>query len=330
MAWATSVNTSLLTTYLLKTFIPAVESELQFKKFSMDAELPEGMGNIARWNVFNSPAENTTALTEGTTTGNEITSLQQVPTTGTIAEYGEFIVVNSLQKYCEVSGSRKELSDRLAYGAARSIDALLRNQADLTAGAWFCGTGVGGGAETAAGVSATFTPQFMSAAAIIGAAAVLRGDSCRGFAGVNGHPNRHFAAILSAKAEQNMVQESTAGRMAWAQAVTNVPGVDGQGKWVNGYMGSVYGTACYRSQNLTLATLTNSADENYILAEGGLGALHTGDMNPQILVNTPSSGDVGNPYRNRSTIAWHINFVAALLNTETGVNRVIKIYSAAT
>ena len=328
MAWATSVNTSLLTTYLLKKFIPALEMELQLMKFTMEAELPEGMGNIARWNVFASPPENTTSLVEGTTTGNEITSLQQTPTNATIGEYGEFIIENNLQRYCQVSGARKELVDRLTYGAARSIDALVRNQADLTGGQWFAGPAVNGGATTAAAVSATYVPQFMSAAAIIGAAAVLRAAACRGFASVSGHPNRHFAAILSAKAERDMVQESTAGRMTWAQAVTNVPGMDGQGKWVNGYMGSVYGTACYRSQNLTLATLTNSADENYILAEGGLGALGTGDMEADIFINTPSSGDVGNPYRNRSTIAWHINFVAALLNSET--NRVIKIYSAAT
>jgi hypothetical protein len=324
MAWGTGVNTSLLTTYLLKKFIPALESELQFKRFTMDAELPEGMGNIARWNVFAAPAENTTQLMEGSTTANEISSLSQVPTEATIKEYGEFITEYNLQRYCQVSGARQELVDRLTYGAARSIDALLRNQADGTAGVWYAGTGLDGGGTTAA------IPAAFSAAAIIGAASVLRGFAARGFRGVSGHPTGAFAAIISTKAERNMVQESTAGRMTWAQAVTNVPGTMGQEKWVNGYMGSVYGTAVYRSQNLTLATITNSSDENYILAEGGLGALHTDDMNADILINTPSSGDVGNPYRNRSTIAWHINFVAALLNSETGTFRVIKIYSAAT
>jgi hypothetical protein len=114
--------------------------------------------------------------------------------------------------------------------------------------------------------------------------------------------------------------------MTWAEAVTDVPGVSGQGKWVNGFMGSVYGTACYRSQGLTEATVTNTTDENFILAEGGIGAVSIIDADPQIFVNTPSAGDIGNPYRNRNTVAWHVYFATALIDS----NRVIKVYSAAT
>ena len=62
----TIINTSLLTTYLIKKFIPALEAELQFEKFTTKATLPSGMGNIARFNRFDSPAGSTTALTEGT------------------------------------------------------------------------------------------------------------------------------------------------------------------------------------------------------------------------------------------------------------------------
>ncbi len=47
-------------------------------------------------------------------------------------------------------------------------------------------------------------------------------------------------------------------------------------------------------------------------------------MDPVIYVNTPSSGDVGNPYRNFSTIAWHIFYGDALIDA----NRVVRLYSA--
>lgn len=320
MAFNTTINTSLLTTYLVRRFIPALEDELQFQKFTTKATIPQGMGNIARFNVFSSPAANTTSLTEGTTTGNPITTLTTTGTNATIAEYGEFITVTRLEDFTAVSGHRAELADRMAYGAARSIDALVRNAADGTTNAWYAGSGTNGGSQTAA------TPAALSAAAIIGAARILRANSARGFANVQGHPDRHFAAIVTPKGEADMVQEGTTGRMTWAEANTDVPGTMGQAKWVNGYMGSVYGTACYRSQALTLATITNSSDENFLIGEGALGAVSIIDADPQIFINTASSGDVGNPYRNRHTVAWHAWFATALIDS----NRIIKIYAAAT
>jgi len=328
----------LLTTYLIKKFIPALEDELQFQKFASKASIPQGMGNVARWNVFNSPSANTTALSPegaigtGTTTTNEITTLTTTATEATVAEYGEFIRTTGLMEFAQQPGSRDELVNRMSYGAARSIDALIRNAADTTTSDWYAGPSVAGGASTAAGVSATYYPTDvgadynMSAAAIIGATAELRGNSARGFAGVNGHPNRHFACIMSTDAEQDLVQEATAGRMTWAEAVTDVPGTSGQSKWVNGFMGSVYGTACYRSQALTTAVITGTLDENFVLADSGLGTVSIQDADPQIYINTSSAGDIGNPYRNSNTIAWHIYFATALLDS----NRVIKVYSGST
>jgi N4-gp56 family major capsid protein len=338
MAFNTTINTTLLTTYLIRKFIPALEDELQFQKFTTKASIPQGMGNIARWNVFSSPPANTTSLSPegaigtGTTTTNEITTLTTTGTAATLAEYGEFIRTTRLEEYCAVPGSRDELSNRMAYGGARSIDALVRNACDGTTSDWYAHSGVAGGGTTTAAASPTYGADGeqaelqMSAAAVIGATAELRGNSARGFAGVNGHPNRHFACIMSTSAEQNMVQEATAGRMTWAEAVTDVPGASGQSKWVNGFMGSVYGTACYRSQALTTGVITATLDENFVLAEGGVGALSIIDADPQIYVNTSSSGDIGNPYRNSNTVAWHIFFATALIDS----NRVIKVYSGTT
>ena len=332
MAWGTVTNTSLLTTYLVRKFIPALEDELQFQKFTTKATVPQGMGNIARYNVFSSPPVNTTALAEGSGTDNQITTITTTGTDLTLAEYGEFISVTRLQDYTEVPGSRSELAARMSFGAARSIDALVRDQADTTTSDWFSDPTMSGGDTDAANTQggATFDPSladnFMAAAVIIGAVQELRGNSAVGFTGVSGHPNRHFACIMSTTAEQSMVQEATAGRMTWAEAVTDVPGDMGQSKWVNGFMGSVYGTACYRSQNLTTAILTATVDENFILGEGGVAAVSIIDADPQIFVNTASAGDIGNPYRNSNTVAWHIYYATGLIDN----NRVIKIYTGTT
>jgi N4-gp56 family major capsid protein len=317
--WATDVNTSLLTTYLVRKFIPALEQDLQTQRFTTKALIPEGMGNIARFNVFSNPdtTDSTTALTEGTTTEHE-TTVTTTGTDATIAEYGEFIPESKLQKYTQVKGAREELSARMAFGAALAVDTLVRNEILTTTTAWYALSTVAGGDQS------TVTVEQMSAAAVIGAAEVLKGAFVRGFSGVSGHPNRHYALILGTMSERDMVQEASTGRMTWGQAVTNVPGVMGQEKWVNGYMGSVYGTACYCSQNVSqTATGGVTADNNMLLGEGAIGAVGLEDMDPNVYVNVASSQDVGNPYRNRNTIAWHINFATALID----VNRAVRLYA---
>lgn len=324
MPFSTAINTELLTTYLERRFIPALENELQYEKFCTKGTIPGGMGNVIRWNIFDNPTAATTALAEGTTTAGAIT-INTTPAEATLAEFGEHVVVTRLADYTTVRGSRNELAKRLEYGAALTIDTLIRSGNAALDGAtdttvdWYCAATADGGTVTAA------TPTAGSAAAIIGAAEVLRSASAIGHTGVAGHPNRHLAAIVSTTFERDMVQEATAGRMTWAQAVTQVPGVDAQLKWVNGYMGSVYGTACYRTQNVTQTTVTSLADESYIIAEGGLGCVSVIDSSPRVFVNGPSSGDVGNPYRNRSTVAWHAYWANDLIDA----NRVIKMYSLA-
>lgn len=317
--WNTSLNTDLLTTYLIKSFPPTLEDELQHQKFTRDAIIPEGSGKIGRFNIFGNPGATTTALTEGSVDGNE-TTVSVTGTNVTIAEYGEFIITTRLMEFCQVSGSRAELRDRMAYGASVSMDSLVLAAADATTSVFYATTAATGGQTTGPATVGAF-----SASTVIGASKILRANSARGFKGVSGHPDGHFAAIVSPQAELTMITEATTGRMTWAQAVTNVSGAMGQEKWVKGYMGSVYGTACYRTQNFTTASLTATADENFVLADSGVGAVSVIDADPQIYVNTPSSGDVGNPYRNRGTIAWHAYFGTALLDA----NRVIKVYSAA-
>lgn len=328
MTWQTSVNTSLLTTYLNRKFIPTLEEELQFMKFCMKGNLPGGMGNVLRFNLFPNPAIQTTKLDEGTTSGNELSA--GLTTTGydaTLAEYGEFLKTTRLQEYTQVPNSRSELANRMSFGAARSLDRMINvgptsgpadnSGANSTTLDWYCGTAQAGGSGTAA------TPTAGSAAAIIGASELLRASSVNGFTGVSGHPNGALAAIVSTRFERDMVQEATTGRITWGQAVTNVPGALGQTKWVKGYMGEVYGTACYRSQNLTQSTITSTSDNNYILGEGGLGCVSIIDADPQIHVNVPSSQDIGNPYRNLGTIAWHTYWANRLLDG----TRVIRVYS---
>ena len=319
MAFTTAINTSLLTTYLIRKFVPALEKELQMQRFATKAMVPPGEGNVGRFNVFSSPAAATTFIAEGTTTVGEITTLTTAPTNVTIREYGQFIKVTRLQDLAAVKGTRDEISARLAYAAALTIDTLVRARA------------LGGTLLLANGASTLAASDTLSARDIItGSLETLAGDNdVVGLRGVEGHPEGEFAAVIHPEAEADMVSEAatSTNKVVWSEIVKHVPGQMGQEKAIKGAMGSVYGTACYRSQNVSttvLATNTISAFDNLIFGDGGVGCVALEDMDPVIYVNTPSSGDVGNPYRNFSTIAWHILYGDALIDA----NRVVRLYSA--
>ena len=319
MAFTSAVNTSLLTTWLVKKFIPALENELQFQKFTTKAIIPAGQGKIARFNVFSNPPGTTGALTEGATlhdfptTLNQITTLTTTGTDVTIAEYGEWIKVSNIQEYAAVKGSREELTKRMAYGGALCIDSLVRAQAATTTLDWYAQSS-GYGTGTAA------IPTTNSASTVIGAAQELRNNSAQGFSGISGHTDGNLAGIFSPKAETQMVTEGTTGRLTWAQAVTNVPGMQGQQRFVKGYMGEIYGVSCYRTQNFTQTTVTSLSDNNYLLADGGIGAVAFEDMDAKIIIN-----DVNSPYKNANSIAWYAKFATGLIDS----NRVIRLYTYA-
>lgn len=321
MAFTTSINTSLLTTYLIKKFIPSLEAELQFQKFTTPAVIPEGNGKIGRFNVFSNPPGTSTPLTEGSTSGNEITTLTTTGTDCTIAEYGEFIKEPQLQNLAAQKGTRDELAMRFAYGGALALDTLVRAQAKLSTTAFYC-TAVPLGGTTTASIP---TSGYFSS--VIGAAKQLRAASvdgvvvgARGFTGRAGHPDGDFAGIVTPQFEATMITEGTTGRITWQNAVVNVQGAMGQEKAIRGKMGGAYGTTLYRTQNYDQTTVTSLADNNYILSDGGIGAVAFGDMKASIVIN-----DVNSPYKNVDSIAWHAYFGTGLISSA----RVVRMYSYA-
>jgi N4-gp56 family major capsid protein len=317
VAFNTTINSSLLTTYLIRKFIPALEKDLQLQRFTTKAMVPAGEGKVARFNVFSGTGGNITALTEGSVTDGAIT----VTSTGkdvTIAEYGEFITLTRLADLASVKGSRDEVANRLGYQAALTIDKLVRNVAKGGT-AFYAGPSNGAAPLT--------TTETLSARDVVNASLnKLASSDVAGLRGVAGHPDDEFACVVHPEPEADMITEAatSTNKLVWSEIVKHVAGAGAQEKLIKGYMGSVYGTACYRSQNIDQTTVTVGAYNNLVIGDGGLGAVSLEDMEPTLYVNMPSAGDVGNPYRNRSTIAWHVFFGTALIDS----NRVVRLYSA--
>ena len=317
-----SKATGLLTTFIVKKALPALEQDLQAQKFTVKASIPAGQGLVGRINQYSSPVMGTSgALTEGST-GNWV-DVTVSPVNITISEIGEAMHIPTIMDIAASAGMRQDLVDRFAFGGKLKIDTLVLAQfyANATTIMQCLGTTAGAVAYPNAAV-----PTGMNATAIIAAKKKLKDAYSQGFTNVAGIPSGHMAVMLSEQAEVDMVTEVSAGRVCWAAAKTNVPGYQGQESWVNGYIGSVYGVACVTSQNVTTGQTisgTNSS-ANIVTAYGAVGAVAFGDMNMSVYINTPNANSTDNPYRNFSTVAWYGMFGTKLLD----VNRTVKLYSA--
>ena len=308
-----------LNTYLNKAFVSDLEFDLQHQKFTMKGDVPRGMGNILRFNEFSPPTRTgqsgtgTTALTEGTTTENQVTNITITPTNLTLAEFGEFVKVTSLYDIAAQAGTRERLRKRMRDGASVSLDTYTYTAARATTNVLYAITGAQGAQSTAPA-----TVAALGATAIMYARKVLKDGLAQPFSGIPGHPDGTYAAILTEKQEFDIVSEITTGRAYWNNGVVNVPGALGQEKWVKGYMGTIYGTACYSTNNYGTTSLTSTCDIGYVYADDGVGAASIANMQPEIIIN-----DVNSPYKNMDSIAWHTYYQAALLASA----RVIKLYS---
>jgi len=321
----TAATSGLLTTWLNRKFLSDLEWSLQMQKFTTKAIIPPGSGRVGRFNVFSPPpagtsysTSSTTALTELTATENSIATITATSIDVTINEYGEFHKTSALAMYSVVPGAREKLRKRLNDGATVTIDTLVMKQFEQTTTYFYCTTAALGGTTTFSTGSVT----SLSATAIMSAKKILFDNKAPAFTGIAGHPDGKFAGITSGKGELDIVTETTTGRLTWSQCVTNVPGVGAQQRWVDGYIGTIYGVAMYTTQNLTSATAytgSSTGDISFVCADGGVGAMAFQDMNPEIIVN-----DINSPYKNMDSIAWHIFFGTGLCDTK----RVVKIYSA--
>lgn len=334
----TSVD-DVLNTWFNKKFVEDLEFELQHQKFAAEAMVPEGLGNIARYIEFAPPARNVsysglgnTLVAQGlsvTATAaqlHEITGITMNPTNVTVVEYGEHVKVGSLFDFAAMPGTRQQTIKRLTDGAKVSLDDLVRFQANITTVGYSANTSEGGIAVLNV-ITTTGVQARLGAAAIMTLRGTLRAGLVQGIKGVAGHPDRHYAAILTPTQETQITTEVTTGRLYWSSAVVNVPGTEGQLKWVNGYIGSIYGTAVYITQNFTQATFTTTAshDVGFIMGADAVAAVAFRQMKPRIVLN-----EVNSPFKNLNSIAWHAQFGAGLIGTlGAGQNRVIKIYSLA-
>ena len=252
------------------------------------------------------------SFTEGSTTANEITGITTTPTNIVVGEFGEFLKIGQLYEYASVSTTRERLVKRLRDGAAVSIDSYTRSFG-MTSTNTLYATAVQTGGQTT-----VTTTTALSASTIVQARKILFAGLATGFTGIPGHPDEQMAAVLTPLQELDVVSEVTTSRLYWSNAVVNVQGPMGQEKFVKGYLGSIYATACYVTNNFTTSLNTVANQIGFVYGDGGIASLNYGEMAPSVIIN-----DVNSPYKNVNSIAWHCYHGAGLISSV----RVVKLYS---
>lgn len=308
----------LITTSIRKKFIPFLRNKLRFADFAAEGSLTKhGGSKTLRWNLASKiAADHTTALTETTTSQNEIATITITAVLSTVSEYGAFTKVSSLGEMAWTRETRSEFAKILAEDGARTVDTRLRNIADNT-------TTFLVSQDTATGGT---TNLLTTKTAIAQDIAVLSGrfnqNDAEGFDSQSGM----YVVIVHGKVEQDLVTDVTTTRLSWSEVNKHVPGLDGQKKIIVGTPGAIYGTMVLRSNNITTKTLTSTvtAYANIALADHGIGRAGFGAMDPQIIMKSPGPQDTSNPLNTFGTIGWKAALGEALLDS----NRVITYYSA--
>lgn len=284
--------------FLAKRFVKTLENRLVILQLADKEDTPRSSGKTVRWQYFANPAASTSALTEGADPSTS-TSISTTAITGVLREFGEYYDVSKLWLGTATVGSKEEAVKRLAYQAALSIDTLCITLA----------------------LEDTTTTQdsgvAMTAEAIRTAVAKLEDNNAMPHPSTPG--GQYFAGVLSSEAAYDMMGE---GAPTWFQAKSN----DFRDSMVTPFQNSLPTAALYNcliktSNNIQQAS---TQDNNYVIAGNSFGALsfESDLMNPRIIDTSPEQL-VSAPLRNRGTIGWHINFDAALFDS----NRVVEVYS---
>lgn len=307
----------LWTTYILRKMVPMLQDELLFARFAKPATLPKNSGYVARWLLPQKFSGSTSALSDGSATDGEKTTVTISKVEATITQYGEWMKVSDLAEETEISSALDTYSEMFAFAGADAIDSLIRNAAVTTTNFLHAGDAATAGATLTSSDKLTLD-DFPTITGF------FRANNAKGFSELSGD----FALLIHPTDEVNLVSDVTTTRLSWSEANKHVP--KGFEQLVNNhtFVGRFNGLTALRTTKITTVTEDVSAYRNVALADYGVGWLglgQDGPKKPMIKIKRPGPSDTSQPLDMYMTIGWKVNMVARLLDS----NRVLNVYSAA-
>lgn len=304
MALNPETTTSLsnhLSIYYERRFLDRLLQEFHFDKFGMKKVLPKGEGKKVRWNRWDNLAEDTSSISEGVTpSGIDMTS-QQIEVD--VAGYGGFATATDFLIMTAINDTLNDYVDLLAYRAAKSLDALVRNEVDANATAQFANA-----LANEAAVQADPT-AVLDAAEIRKSVKTLRNSDVRPW------EDELYRGLIHPFGEFDLLSETAAGSAIQTVQYTSIQKVE------KGMIGSLYGVLFFRTSHIRAVAPNTNVYRHCIIGQNAYGTVDLESAQTQIITKPLGSAGTEDPLNQRATVGYKFYYATKMLDA----TRVIRI-----
>lgn len=287
-----------------------------FYQFGKKTSLPANQGNTVSWRRFNALPTNVTALTEGVTPSN--TNLSVTEVTGTVNQYGNYVVVSDMLDMLAIDRVMTEATDVLGQNGGESIETVIRNVIQSGTSVRYA-TG-----STRGGIAAS---NVLTLSLIRKAIADLKVQNARKFNGpvTQERPNGQgtYTLIVHPRTFQDLLND-TEIKNALQYGINN-------DKLFTGSMMRIYDVEIYESTLAPVFAGAGSGGANVygalLFGQDAFGVVDVaGRGKYQLLVKSPGSAGSDDPLDQRGTIGWKAFQLPVILNN----NFMVRIEHGAT
>lgn len=309
-----------LTVYIVRRFLSILRNRLRFAPYATMSDIPVRAGHSeARWILPIDIGTATTGIAEFAS-ANEVATLTWSTYQATVSTYGTHSKLSDMADAAWLPQAKNKLSDIFAYSAAKTIDTLLRNDADdttttLVAGQTATGTGTLGTTDTA-------TAQDI---AVVGGTLVQ--NDAEGFENISGD----YVLIVHGKTSQDIQTHvepggaTTGVKIEWSKLQQHT--VPGQRKLERFELGTYANVSLQVSNNIAQETVTGTvtAYANIGLSKDAIGRCNLDMRNSRVIIIPASRPDKSDPLNLFGTIGWKARLGHRPLDVN---NRAVKFWSA--
>jgi N4-gp56 family major capsid protein len=329
---STHQSSANLTIYIVRRFLMILRNKLRFARWATTSDIPVRMSHTtARWILPGDIPIDTTAITEvGTASiANTATWASYEATAQT---YGNYQKISDLTDASWLPQAKNMISNIFAYAGAKTVDTLIRNDADGSSEFFIASragtsteTTQGGGTAGAGTTSLQATGDTMTAHDLAVLAGRFDVNDAEGFDEIGGD----YALMVHGKPIKDMQTHieppgsTNAVKISWHDTMQRT--VPGQRKLERYEVGTYAGISVQKTNNITtLITGSHSAYVNVALAKDAVGRANLDMRNVRLIVIPPGRPDKSDPLNLFGTIGWKARLAHRALDIN---NRAITFYS---
>jgi len=284
--------------FLEKRFLERLVKEFHLVPLGMPKTHGRNQGLDVKFNRFDNPVANITALTDGVSPdGSTLTS---ATVTATLQQFGDFVSVSDQLQLAAINDTMKDAADLLSYKAALSLDTLARNELDTNGTQQFADGAITGGANASKNDVTVGTDT-------------LRSDELRGvlkefrISDVPPFADGMYRGVIHPLMEFDLISESAANAFVVLAANTTNQVQE------KGEIGVAYNIKLLRSTNIRADVTETNVYGNIFLGRNAFGTIWLVKNQVEMIVHPAGDAGSEDPLNQRSTVGYKFWYVAKVL-----------------